>query len=76
MNLFRSEEHVKEWSLYDPISEESIMPVVDWVYVMGNKLFSKRLDSDYLDRVDSYYNDWYERLAELGRKGSFWIEES
>lgn len=52
------------------------MPVVDWVYVMGNKLFSKRLDSDYLDRVDSYYNDWYERLAELGRKGSFWIEES
>lgn len=76
MNLFRSEDHVKEWSLYDPKSEESIMPVVDWAYVMGNKLFSRRLDSDYLDSVDRYFKDWYERLAELGRKGSFWIEES
>lgn len=52
------------------------MPVVDWAYVMGNKLFSRRLDSDYLDSVDRYFKDWYERLAELGRKGSFWIEES
>ncbi len=74
MNLFRSEEHVKEWSLYDPKSEESIMPVADWVYVMGNKLFSRRLDSDYLGRVDSYWPDFFERLAELGKIGSFWNE--
>ena len=30
MNLFRSEEHVKNWASYDPISEESIMPLANW----------------------------------------------
>ena len=27
MNLFRSEEHVKNWSLYDPVSADAIMPL-------------------------------------------------
>ena len=74
MNLFRSEEHVKEWSEYDPISEESIMPVADWAYAVGSKLFSRRLDPDYLERVDDYWGDFFGRLAELGRTGSFWYE--
>jgi hypothetical protein len=72
MNLFRSEEHVKGWSEYDPISEESIMPVADWTYAVGSKLFSRRLDLDYLEKVDSYWGDFFDRLAELGREGSFW----
>ena len=72
MNLFRSEEHVKAWSEYDPISEESIMPVADWAYALGSELFSRRLDQDYLGKVDSYWGIFFARLAELGREGSFW----
>ena len=74
MNLFRSEEHVKEWSAYDSISEESIMPVSDWAYALGAKLFSRRLEPDYFDRLDEYWEDFFGRLAELGRKGSFWYK--
>jgi len=72
MNLFRSEEHVKEWSVYDPKSEESILPVGDWAYIVGAKLFSKRLEPDYFDRLDENWEDFYARLAKFGRTGSFW----
>jgi hypothetical protein len=77
MNLFRSEEHVKAWSAYNPQSQEAIMSVVDWAYVVGSKLFSRRLDPDYLANMDSYWADFFGRLAELGRQGSFWypVEE-
>jgi hypothetical protein len=72
MNLFRSEEHVTGWSSYDPESHEAIMSVEDWSYVMGADLFSRRFESDYLDHIDPYYEDWFTRLGELGRSGNFW----
>lgn len=72
MNLFRSEEHVIGWSSYDPDSHEAIMSVEDWCYVMGADLFARRLQSDYLDHIDLYDEDWFDRLAELGRTSEFW----
>ncbi len=39
MNLFRSEEHVKNWSSYDPISEEAIMPLADWALLLAGQCF-------------------------------------
>ena len=72
MHLFRSEEHVKNWSLYDPVSEDAIMPVADWAYVMRGPLFRNRLDPDILARTQEYFADFLSRLAELGRTGSFW----
>ena len=36
MNIFRSEEHVKNWSLYNPESEDAIMPLADWVEAGGH----------------------------------------
>ena len=76
MNLFRSEEHVTGWSFYEPSSYESIMPVRDWAYVMGSTVFSTRLEADHLDRIDHdtlvHLDDFFERLASLGRSGDFW----
>lgn len=72
MNLFRSEEHVKRWSLYDAGSEQSIMPLRDWAYAMGAGVFSRRLEPDYLDHTDPYFEEFYQRLAEFGRTGDFW----
>jgi hypothetical protein len=34
MNLFRSEEHAKNWSCYDPISEEAIMPLAELLHTL------------------------------------------
>jgi hypothetical protein len=72
MNLFRSEEHVSNWSLLNPDSTQSVMPISDWAYVMGAGIFSRRLESDYHLHEDAYFDEMYERLAELGRTGPFW----
>ena len=73
MNLFRSEEHVKGWSLYDPVSEDAIMPVEDWAEVFSGRLFRKRLDSDYLARSSEYRGDFARTLfGELKKSGPFW----
>ncbi len=75
MNLFRSEEHVKNWSDYDPISAEAIMPLADWAAVFSGPLFRNRLDPDMIINTRTYWADFFARLANLGRTGSFWRPE-
>jgi hypothetical protein len=72
MNLFRSEEHVKNWSLYDPVSEEAIMPVADWDKAI-NALSRGFLEPDRIARTEEYVGAFLAKLQELGRTGSFWI---
>jgi hypothetical protein len=74
MNLFRSEEHVKNWSLYDPISEESIMPLADWDRAI-NALSRDFLAPDRLSRIGEYMGGFFATLQELGKTGSFWTPE-
>ena len=72
MNLFRSEEHVRNWSLYDPISEEAIMPLADWDSAL-RALARGYLEPDRLSRVEEYMGDFFAKLQELGKTGSFWV---
>jgi len=72
MNLFRSEEHVKKWSLYDPISLDAIMPLADWALVFGGPLTRNRLKPDYLLRIQEYISELFVALHELGKTGPFW----
>ena len=60
MNLFRSEEHVRTWSNYNPESERSILPIADWSYAMASPVFSRRFDDDYLDQNVSVVRRFYE----------------
>ena len=75
MNLFRSEEHVKNWSLYDSASVESIMPLSDWALVFSGPLMRNRLESDYLTRVQEYAAELFSSLKRLGKSGPFWTPE-
>jgi len=72
MNLFRSEEHVKNWSLYDPVSEDAIMPLADWALAFSGPFVRKRLEPDYLSRVQEYRSKLFLTLQELGRISPFW----
>ena len=77
MNLFRSGEHAKRWSLYDPASEEAIMPVDDWARVFAGRMFRNRLDPDYLSRVAEYRTDFGKTLVgELAKTGPFFRDSS
>jgi hypothetical protein len=74
MNLFRSEEHVRRWSLFNPASEEGFISLPELVEFFGTETRRHMLDADYLSA-------WYprrgaERLAVLERIGKtspFWL---
>ncbi len=69
MNLFRSEEHVKNWSHYDPASAESIMPLSSWATAFSGPLFRNRLEPDYLNQVMDYASEVLLSLKKLGKAG-------
>jgi hypothetical protein len=75
MNLFRSEEHVKHWSLYDSVSAESVMPLSSWALAFSGPLFRNRLKPDYLSRVKEYASEMVLSLKKLGKAGPFWTPE-
>jgi hypothetical protein len=72
MNLFRSEEHVRNWSLYDPESADGIMPLADYATLFSTSLFRERLQPDYLLRLSQFLPEWMATLAKLGKTGPFW----
>ena len=53
MNLFRSEEHIRNWSRFDPAAEQGIVPLANMVKLFSLDMFKKRLEPDYVARVDS-----------------------
>jgi hypothetical protein len=72
MNLFRSEEHVRRWVLFDPASKDGIRPVEDFAGLFGLPMFRERFALDYLQRLPALRQA---RLAaaEVFAKGSqFW----
>ena len=72
MNLFRSEEHVRNWSLYDPESADGTMPLADYATLFGVGLFRERLQPDYLLRLPQLMPEWFVSLAKLGKMVPFW----
>jgi hypothetical protein len=72
MNLFRSEEHVRNWSLYDSESADGIMPLRDYATLFGTGLFRQRLEPDYVLRLPQLAIEWMTALAKLGKTRPFW----
>ncbi len=72
MNLFRSEEHVRSWSLYDPESADGIMPLRDYATLFGIRLFRERLEPDYALSMPELVMEWITTLGSLGKTGPFW----
>ena len=68
MNLFRSEEHAKRWSLYERSIDDYVMPVADWGTVFEASMFRKRLDPNYLTYSADYVEDYREALRAMGKK--------
>ena len=58
--------------MYDPISEDAIMPVQDWAKLFAGDMFKKRLQPDYLSRLRTYQAGFGKTLEELGKSGPFW----
>ncbi len=72
MNLFRSEEHVRRWSRYDPASREGTLSLGDWVRVFSVEYCRARLEPDYFLRAWDLRPGLFEALEQLGKTGDFW----
>lgn len=72
MNLFRSEEHAKNWSRYEAESEDGIMPVADWARVFSGPTFRDRLHEDYLSHRGEGMAAFRQAFTDLGKTGPFW----
>ncbi len=54
MNLFRSEEHARAWSGFDPSSAQRMLrPVEWWADVFSNPFFRERGRRDYITWLGS-----------------------
>jgi len=54
MNLFRSEEHVRNWSGFKANTEQGINKLSDVVGLFSVNFFTRRLDSDYISHIPDY----------------------
>jgi len=69
MNLFRSEEHVRDWSGFKRGTEDGINELPAIVEIFSGNLFARRLDPDYASRMKTYLAEFIGALKGLG---PFW----
>ena len=48
MNLFRSEEHARQWAQFNPDFEKSLRPLSFWEKLFSGAIFRNRGRSDYI----------------------------
>ena len=72
MTFFRSEEHLRNWAQFDPKTEEGIISLNDLVKLFSGRDLRRRLDSDYVSRLNEYGADFMTALQEVGKTGPFW----
>ena len=72
MNLFRSEEHIRNWPRFDPAAEQGIVPLANLVTLFSLDMFKKRLEPDYISRSGQYVGEFLSAVAELGKTRPFW----
>ncbi|MGI8553514.1 MAG: hypothetical protein ACR2PL_22425 [Dehalococcoidia bacterium] len=48
MNLFRSEEHARAWTQFNPEYTESLQPMAVWAERFSAPLFRNRTRADYI----------------------------
>jgi hypothetical protein len=73
MNLFACEDNVFKWSQTDPNSGDGIRPLEDWAAVFSIDLFKRRLDPDYLSKMQSYRAEMRAVLEQRGMTGPWFF---
>lgn len=74
--LVSAQEHVRNWSGYDPAAREGTMSLRDWVHVFSVSLASSIVGSGWsritFSRPGTYVRGCLKQLAQLGKVGPPW----
>jgi DnaJ-class molecular chaperone len=73
MKLFRSEEHVHNWSGFKAGSDEGILHLDEVMPIFSGGLFRRRLDSDYVSRIHLYYEEVRKAFEEAAKGRTYWL---
>jgi hypothetical protein len=74
MNLFRSEEHIRRWALFDPASEPGIIALSDLAVLFSTESRRHLLDGDYLERwAGKRWPERREALQRIGKAIPYWM---
>jgi hypothetical protein len=71
MNLFRSEEHVRNWALYDSAAVDGTLPLDAWVRVFSVEYCRVRLNLDFFLHAPELRNSILEAIAHEGKGSPF-----
>lgn len=53
MNLFRSEEHARNWSEFEAVHADTILPVTGWSEIFATPMFRNRPRPDFVSWLAS-----------------------
>ena len=56
---------MRSWAAFDPETESHISSVADWANLMSGDFVRRRLDADYLAKVDAYVAEFGAAAAQL-----------
>jgi hypothetical protein len=73
MNLFRSEEHGRNWTRCDPATEEGIIQLPDLVKLFSGDFFQKRFSLEYVSRNRDYLSSFVAAIMEIAKTRPFWV---
>ncbi len=76
MNLFRSEEHIRNWSGFKSGTEEGIVELSVLGKLFSFDTFTRRLDPDYLAHVQDYRVARASGWEEIMKKSPFWTPKA
>jgi hypothetical protein len=72
MNLFRSKEHVKNWSQFKAGTEAGMLTLGDAMRVMSTPRHRKRLSAKYVSTVQETMPSFVQRLLEVTDNSPYW----
>jgi len=76
MNLFRSEEHVRNWSGFKSGTDDGIVELSVMVKLFSVDTFTRRLDPDYVSHMKEYRVARNAAWGEIMEKRPFWLPKS
>ncbi len=72
MNLFRSEEHVRNWSGFNQDTNEGILSLEDIVAIFSTPRHTEKLSKHYVSSMQEYKTLFIERIKQVKADSAFW----
>ena len=72
MNLFRSEEHARNWSGFSAETEAGLLPLADMMAICSTPRMRERLNGHYVSSIAAYLSEFAENLMKVTGNEPFW----